>query len=215
MRVWGQWRVFPRIHGKPMRHRDQPSKDQDYLGHGTPININEVQQLTGRMAALSQFISKSIEKGLPLFKTLRKVKNFEWIEECQQVFEELKAYLAKLPLLVKPIPGLGLGRLRIRNDRNNPGRSSLKETLVTPSGRILHRTREWSRRSNYLPQGEDMEFAIKFDFKASNNEAEYEGLVLGMKIAQDAGASHLLAYSDSELIVKQVNGEVKQPGKTS
>ncbi|KAL0295870.1 UNVERIFIED_CONTAM: hypothetical protein Sangu_3180100 [Sesamum angustifolium] len=57
------------------------------------------------------------------------------------------------------------------------------------------------------PQGEDMEFAIKFDFKASKNEAEYEALVLGMRMAQDAGASHLLAYSDSRLIVKQVSGE--------
>ncbi|KAL0308152.1 UNVERIFIED_CONTAM: hypothetical protein Sangu_2991800 [Sesamum angustifolium] len=56
------------------------------------------------MSALSQFISKVVEKGLPFFKTLRKVKNFKWIEECQQAFEELKAYLAKLPLLVKPIP---------------------------------------------------------------------------------------------------------------
>ncbi|KAL0301502.1 UNVERIFIED_CONTAM: hypothetical protein Sradi_6427000 [Sesamum radiatum] len=56
-------------------------------------------------------------------------------------------------------------------------------------------------------QGEDMEFAIELDFMASNNEAEYEALVLGMKMAQDAGASHLLAYSDSQLIVKQVNGE--------
>ncbi|KAL0455313.1 UNVERIFIED_CONTAM: hypothetical protein Slati_0870500 [Sesamum latifolium] len=52
-----------------------------------------------------------------------------------------------------------------------------------------------------------MEFVIKFDFKASNNEAEYEALVLGMRMAQDAGALHLLAYSDSQLIVKQVNGE--------
>ncbi|KAL0286917.1 UNVERIFIED_CONTAM: hypothetical protein Sangu_2715200 [Sesamum angustifolium] len=52
-----------------------------------------------------------------------------------------------------------------------------------------------------------MEFAIKFDFKASNNEAEYKALVLGMKMAQDAGASYLLAYSDSQLIVKQVNRE--------
>ncbi|KAL0296168.1 UNVERIFIED_CONTAM: Ribonuclease HI [Sesamum radiatum] len=59
------------------------------------------------------------------------------------------------------------------------------------------------------PQGEDMEFAIKFNFKASNNEVEYEGLVLDMKMAQDAGTSHLLAYSDSQLIVKQVNGEYK------
>ncbi|KAL0405188.1 UNVERIFIED_CONTAM: hypothetical protein Slati_3832700 [Sesamum latifolium] len=56
-------------------------------------------------------------------------------------------------------------------------------------------------------QGDDMEFAIKFNFKASNNEAGYEALVLGMRIAQDAGALHLLAYSDSQLIVKQVCGE--------
>ncbi|KAL0430559.1 UNVERIFIED_CONTAM: Ribonuclease HI [Sesamum radiatum] len=52
-----------------------------------------------------------------------------------------------------------------------------------------------------------MEFAVKFEFKASNNEAEYEALVLGMRMAQDVGASHLLAYFDSQLVVRQVNGE--------
>ncbi|KAL0461114.1 UNVERIFIED_CONTAM: Ribonuclease HI [Sesamum latifolium] len=57
------------------------------------------------------------------------------------------------------------------------------------------------------PQGDDMEFAVKFKFNASNNEAEYETLVLGMRMAQDADVSHLLAYSGSQLIVKQVNGE--------
>ncbi|KAL0430721.1 UNVERIFIED_CONTAM: hypothetical protein Sradi_0698100 [Sesamum radiatum] len=72
---------------------------------GPPNNINEVQRLPGRIAALSWFISKSAEKGLPFFKTLRKVKNFEWMKECQQAFEDLKAYLEKLPLLVKPVPG--------------------------------------------------------------------------------------------------------------
>ncbi|KAL0463145.1 UNVERIFIED_CONTAM: hypothetical protein Slati_0202100 [Sesamum latifolium] len=56
------------------------------------------------------------------------------------------------------------------------------------------------------PQGEDLEFAIKFGFKASNNEAEYEALVIGMMMAHEAGARHLLAYSDSELVVKQVEG---------
>ncbi|KAL0394565.1 UNVERIFIED_CONTAM: hypothetical protein Slati_4422700 [Sesamum latifolium] len=56
------------------------------------------------------------------------------------------------------------------------------------------------------PQGEDLEFAIKFDFKASNNEAEYEALVIGMRMTHEAGARHLLAYSDSQLIVKQVEG---------
>ncbi|KAL0394642.1 UNVERIFIED_CONTAM: hypothetical protein Slati_4430400 [Sesamum latifolium] len=56
------------------------------------------------------------------------------------------------------------------------------------------------------PQGEDLEFAIKFSFKASNNEAEYEALVIGMRMAHEAGARHLLAYSDSQLIVKKVQG---------
>ncbi|KAL0320369.1 UNVERIFIED_CONTAM: hypothetical protein Sradi_5298400 [Sesamum radiatum] len=52
-----------------------------------------------------RFISKSAEKDLPLFLTLRRVKNFEWTKECQQVFEDLKTYLARLPLLIKPVPG--------------------------------------------------------------------------------------------------------------
>ncbi|KAL0355400.1 UNVERIFIED_CONTAM: Ribonuclease HI [Sesamum radiatum] len=56
------------------------------------------------------------------------------------------------------------------------------------------------------PQGEDLEFAIKFRFKASNNEAEYEALVIGMRMAHETGARCLLAYSDSQLIVKQVEG---------
>ncbi|KAL0411683.1 UNVERIFIED_CONTAM: hypothetical protein Slati_3758000 [Sesamum latifolium] len=56
------------------------------------------------------------------------------------------------------------------------------------------------------PQGEDLKFAVKFDFKASNNEAEYEALVIGMRMAHEAGARHLLAYSDSQLIVKQLEG---------
>ncbi|KAL0301724.1 UNVERIFIED_CONTAM: Ribonuclease HI [Sesamum radiatum] len=63
-------------------------------------------------------------------------------------------------------------------------------------------------------QGEDMEFTIKFDFKASNNEAEYEALVIGMRMAQDVGALHLLAYSDSQLIVKQVSGEYEAKEKS-
>ncbi|KAL0455844.1 UNVERIFIED_CONTAM: hypothetical protein Slati_0923600 [Sesamum latifolium] len=56
------------------------------------------------------------------------------------------------------------------------------------------------------PQGEDLEFAIKFGFKASKNEAEYEVLVIGMRMAHEAGARHLLIYSDSQLVVKQVEG---------
>ncbi|KAL0291572.1 UNVERIFIED_CONTAM: hypothetical protein Scaly_2540900 [Sesamum calycinum] len=54
------------------------------------------------------------------------------------------------------------------------------------------------------PHREDFEFAVKFGFKTSNNETEYEALLLGMKMAHETGAKHLVAYSDCQLVVKQV-----------
>ncbi|KAL0455006.1 UNVERIFIED_CONTAM: hypothetical protein Slati_0839800 [Sesamum latifolium] len=96
----------------------------------------------------------------------------------------------------------------IEISENNQERGYRSETLVTSRRWLIHYTREWSVVLT-TPQGDDMEFAVKFEFKASNNEAEYEALILGMRMAQDAGAMHLLAYSDSQLIVKQVNGEYK------
>ncbi|KAL0434801.1 UNVERIFIED_CONTAM: hypothetical protein Sradi_0188000 [Sesamum radiatum] len=82
-----------------------PLKIKAIIDMKAPTCINEVQRLTGRIAALSRFISKSAEKSLPFFKTLRKAKTFEWGTPCQLAFEELKAYLSGLPLLVKPSLG--------------------------------------------------------------------------------------------------------------
>ncbi|XP_012833283.1 PREDICTED: uncharacterized protein LOC105954151 [Erythranthe guttata] len=56
------------------------------------------------------------------------------------------------------------------------------------------------------PEGDTMEYALKLEFPASNNEAEYESLVAGLKLSQAAGARSLLIYSDSQLVVNQVMG---------
>ncbi|KAL0407680.1 UNVERIFIED_CONTAM: hypothetical protein Sradi_1702400 [Sesamum radiatum] len=79
-----------------------PLKIKAILVMKAPTNVNDVQRLTGRIIALSRFISKAAEKSLPFFKVLRKAKTFEWDTSCQQAFEKLKNYLAGLPLLVKP-----------------------------------------------------------------------------------------------------------------
>ena len=50
-----------------------------------------------------------------------------------------------------------------------------------------------------------MERAIRFEFEASNNEAEYEALLLGLKICYEAGAKTLSTFSDSQQIVWPVN----------
>ena len=67
-----------------------------------PKNVKEVQSLTGWVAALNRFVSKSTNKCLPFFKVLRKV--FEWMDECQWEFEELKAYHTTNPLLIPSKP---------------------------------------------------------------------------------------------------------------
>ncbi|XP_070026203.1 uncharacterized protein [Nicotiana sylvestris] len=46
-------------------------------------NKKEVQRLTGRIAALGRFISKSSEKCFKFFSALKKHDHFEWNEECQ------------------------------------------------------------------------------------------------------------------------------------
>lgn len=44
---------------------------------------------------------------------------------------------------------------------------------------------------------------------ATNNFAEYTGLINGLKYLLKSGVSNVTAYLDSELVVKQVNGEYK------
>ncbi|GKV50078.1 hypothetical protein SLEP1_g56795 [Rubroshorea leprosula] len=50
------------------------------------------------------------------------------------------------------------------------------------------------------PKGETFECALKFNFEASNNRAEYEALLGGLRLAKAAGVEYLRIYSDSQLI---------------
>ena len=67
-----------------------PNKIQAILNMEPPQNIKEVQSLTGRVAGLNRFVSKATDKCLPFFKVLKKA--FEWMDECQKAFQDLKIY---------------------------------------------------------------------------------------------------------------------------
>ncbi|XP_074378422.1 uncharacterized protein LOC141719963 [Apium graveolens] len=60
------------------------------------------------------------------------------------------------------------------------------------------------------PEGFEICQAIRFDFPLTNNEAEYEALLAGMKLARSLEAKHLRAFSDSMLVVKHFTGEHEQ-----
>ena len=56
-------------------------------------------------------------------------------------------------------------------------------------------------------EGHRMHCALRFGFKASNNETEYEALITGLKLAKEMKVESLEVYSDSQLVVCQVTNE--------
>ncbi|KAG7536943.1 Integrase catalytic core [Arabidopsis suecica] len=73
-----------------------------FLTMPSPRNIKEVQRLTGRIAALNRFISKSTDKCLPFYQILKGNKKFMWDDQCEAAFGQLKTYLTTPPILSKP-----------------------------------------------------------------------------------------------------------------
>ncbi|XP_059654534.1 uncharacterized protein LOC132301284 [Cornus florida] len=50
------------------------------------------------------------------------------------------------------------------------------------------------------PEGENLKYALRFGFKATNNEAEYEALIAGLKLAKAFRVQHLKVFTDSQLV---------------
>nr|GEU95859.1 reverse transcriptase domain-containing protein [Tanacetum cinerariifolium] len=131
-----------------------PNKTAAVLQLPSPRTIKEVQSLNGKLANLNRFLSKSAEKSLPLFQTLKKCikkSDFHWTAEAEQAFKQLKQYLSELPRI-------------------------------------------------------EFTYALRFQFTASNNEAEYEALVADLRIAVRMGVKNVQASVDSKLVANQVLG---------
>ncbi len=84
-------------------------------------------------------------------------------------------------------------RYRLHTDggaRGNPGPAGIGARLTTAAGDVV----------------EDLADYIG---KATNNVAEYKALIAGLEVALDRGVERLDVFLDSELVVKQVNGQYK------
>uniref|UniRef100_A0A2N9HX24 Integrase catalytic domain-containing protein n=1 Tax=Fagus sylvatica TaxID=28930 RepID=A0A2N9HX24_FAGSY len=248
-----------------------------------PRNIKQVQRLTGMIAALGRFISRSADKCKPFFRLLSKRSRFVWDEECSAAFQAIKAYLSTPPCLSIPSPGeplflylavsdhtvsavlvqeLGqeqkpiffiskvmdetelrylplekaaLALLHAAKKLPHYFQSStvtvlsdlpLKMLLQRSdfTGRITrwgvhlgslgveykpHTAIKGQRSGSYSlmelrilkvqgagivlisPEGLVLEQAVRLKFSASNNEAEYEAMLIGLRTAKKLGANHL------------------------
>ncbi|XP_018454115.1 uncharacterized protein LOC108825305 [Raphanus sativus] len=297
-----------------------PKQISAILDLPSPKNSREVQRLTGRIAALNRFISRSTDKCLPFFELLRGNKRFIWDEKCEEAFGQLKQYLTTPPVLSKPEAGdiltlyiavtpIAVSSVLIREDRgeqkpifytskrmteaetryptlekmalavvhsarklrpyfqshtvevlsNQPLRTIMQnanhsqrltkwamelsehdivyknrtaaksqvladflieltpeleqDLAVSSRNWILHvdgsSTNKGSGAGVQLqsPTGELIRQSFSFGFPASYNEAEYESLLAGLRLAKTVRAKRLSAYCDSQLVASQYNGE--------
>uniref|UniRef100_A0A2N9INB9 Uncharacterized protein n=1 Tax=Fagus sylvatica TaxID=28930 RepID=A0A2N9INB9_FAGSY len=296
-----------------------PDKIKAILEMSPPTTVKEVQSLTGKAAALNRFVSRSTDKCLPFFKVLRKA--FQWTEECQRAFEELKVYLSSPPLLSPSKTGeelylylaisssavssalireeervqkpvyytsralkgaeerysnmeklafallIASRKLRpyfqahsivvltdypLRKAMNKPDaagrliqwsiemsefdidyrpRTAIKAQALADF--IAEFTHPWEEEGEpeqleawtvnidgsstkemggagiilVSPEKDKFEYAIQLRFRATNNEAEYEALLAGLKLSKKMGVKNLTVKSDSQLVVGQIKGE--------
>ena len=63
------------------------------------------------------------------------------------------------------------------------------------------------------PNGIDVEYALRFGFQTSNNEVEYEAVIVGLNLTHSKEADQLEVCSDSQLVVKQIEDSYETKGE--
>jgi hypothetical protein len=85
--------------------KSNPEKVAALEWMGPIRDLKGVQRVVGCLAALSRFISRLGEKGLPLYRLLKKHERFSWTTEAQEALDKLKASLTHAPILTPPRDG--------------------------------------------------------------------------------------------------------------
>ncbi|GKA11495.1 reverse transcriptase domain-containing protein [Tanacetum coccineum] len=215
----------------------------------SPRYLKDVQKLNGKLASLNRFLLKSAEKSLPFFKTLKKCtkkSDFQWTQEAEAAFKQMKKLIAELSMLTAPkekeelIVYLAAAKEAISavlmTDREGkqvpvyfvsrkiladfiverPEEESLDELMTKPE-ELLEPWTLFTDGSSCVDgsgagliltnaEGAEFTYAMRFRFEATNNEAEYEALIAGLRIAEQMGVKNLQAHVDSRLVANQVNG---------
>ncbi|KAM1415200.1 hypothetical protein ACFX2I_006885 [Malus domestica] len=224
-----------------------------------PVTSKYIQSLTGKVAALTRFISKATDICASFFKALMGSKKYiTWTDECAEEFKNLKDYMSKAHLLSKPEVGDTLiiymsvstsivSSVLIRNDGNierpvyytskslqdAKTRYSNIEKLalalaITLGGFDISYQPKLAEKGQAVadfiadftypvdivstlkegcgaglvlttPDKVAMEYVLRFKFKASNNEAEYEALLAGLRLAKHLGVTNNFDTKDSSM----------------
>ncbi|KAM1720355.1 hypothetical protein ACFX12_022039 [Malus domestica] len=107
-----------------------PEKIKAIIDMKESVTSKDIQSFTGKVAALTRFISKATDRCAPFFKELKGSKKYiTWTDKCAEAFKNLKAYMSQASLLSKPevgdtliiylsVSALAVSSVLIRKDGN-------------------------------------------------------------------------------------------------
>nr|GEX32114.1 reverse transcriptase domain-containing protein [Tanacetum cinerariifolium] len=174
-------------------------------------------------------------------KKCTKKSDFQWIAEVEAAFKEMKILIAKLPTLTAPIEreqlivylmaaqeayrprtlvkGQILADFIVERPEDDPLDMPIEaeEELPDPWTLFMNGSScvDGSGAGLILtnPEGAEFTYALRFRFDVTNNEAEYEALIAGLRIAEQMGVKNLQANMDSRLVANRINGSyiAKEP----
>ncbi|CAL9021213.1 unnamed protein product [Prunus brigantina] len=194
-----------------------------------PKTKKELQSFLGKVNFLRRFISNLAGKIRPLspLLKLKDAEQFIWGAEHQAAFDDIKKYLSQPPVLMPPKRGKPL-RLYISASESSVGCLLAQNNEFEREQAVHYLSRTLNMAElNYSPiragvviespQGQRWQFAFQLDFRCTNNQAEYEALIIGLEILQGMKATRVLVYGDSQLAneMAQVASELASRPTTS
>ena len=81
-----------------------PSKIRAIMEWPTPTNVTEVRSFMGLASYYRRFVAGFSRLAHPITSLQRKGHKFQWIEQCERAFQELKRALTSAPILAVPDP---------------------------------------------------------------------------------------------------------------
>nr|GEW29571.1 reverse transcriptase domain-containing protein [Tanacetum cinerariifolium] len=161
------------------------------LDLSSPKCLKDVQKLNWKLASLNRFLSKSAEKSLPIFKTLKSAQR----------------------RVTSNGPGSRRGIQRnetidsvtfdVNGAKGKGGVNYVYGRCKRGHQRSIDDREEWEASACLLRM--EFTYALRFRFNTTNNEPEYEALIAGFRIASQMGIQNLQENVDLKLVANQVN----------
>ena len=82
-----------------------------------------------------------------------------------------------------------------------------------PYGRVVQQQAGRVGIVLHSPEGDEIKYMVRLNFPTTNNEAKYEVLVAGLDLAKVAGATNVVVYCDSQVVMSQVNSNYECKGE--